>query len=490
MIALLDGMAQFFATMEDASHDARSSARRLWSWTLDVPKKATLIRVRWPFTIVCSYLLLYSESPWLSPAVVYGFVLLYLLSNSVLYFIDERFFDSFHFFGALLAFDTLFFTASLALSGRASADFYVVYFTTIFLCTICRDLRGLIGVAILSPLLYGYFLLPSADIHEPTLYLRIVFPFVISLFYGYFVQVEHLQKKLHEQTDAVSHSSQLLETAKAQTKEIALLLEELEQKTRLWKQADRAREHFLGIMSHELRTPLNVVMGYAQLLKDRVLGEINPTQAEAAAKIMNHAKEQLAMVTDILEAASIEAGESVNRSEETQLAGLLDELKSDYDVAEGKDVVLAWNYPADLPLVKIDGAKLKHALRNIINNALKFTHRGTVTVSAQVVVSDSPEIGGSPQQAEKSWVEIRVADTGIGIAQEHLPRIFDRFHQIDNSNTRSYGGVGMGLYVVGKLLQMLGAEIRVTSTPGQGSIFTLTLRYDKPGGSTRLVRRC
>jgi signal transduction histidine kinase len=475
--------------MEDTAHDAGSFARLLPAWKLDVPKKATLIRVRWPFAIVCSYLLLYSESAWISPAAVYGFVLLYLLSNSVLYFVDERLFDSFYFFGSLVAFDTLFFTASLALSGQASADFYVVCFTTIFLCSICRDLRGLIGVAILSPLLYAYFLLPSADIHEPTLYLRIVFPFVISLFYGYFAQVEYLQKSLKEQTDAASRSRQLLETAKAQAKETALLRDELEQKTRLWEQADRAREHFLGIMSHELRTPLNVVMGYAGLLKDQVLGAINPTQAEAVAKIVSHAREQLFMVTDILAAASIEAGESISRSEEIRLTGLLDEIQSDYGLPEGNDVVLSWNYPADLPAVKIDGEKLKHALRNIINNALKFTHRGAVTVSARAVAPALQAASASPQQPRAHTVEIRVEDTGIGIAEEHLPHIFDRFHQIDGSNTRRYGGVGMGLYVVRKLLPMLDAEIRATSAPGQGSIFTLTLRCDKPGGPARLVGR-
>jgi signal transduction histidine kinase len=488
MIALLDGMAQYFATMEDTSHDVRSAARPSWSWTLDVPKKATLIRVRWPFTIVCSYLLLYSESSWLSPAAVYGFVLLYLLSNSVLYFIDERLFDSSYFFGALVAFDTLFFTASLALSGQASADFYVVCFTTIFLCSICQDLRGLIGVAILSPLLYGYFLVPSADIHEPTLYLRIVFPFVISLFYGYFAQVEYLQQKLHEQTDAVGRSSQLLETAKAQAKETALLLAELEQKTRLWKQADRAREDFLGIMSHELRTPLNVVFGYARLLKDRVLGDISPTQAEAAAKIMSHAREQLMMVTDILEVAAVEAGESVARSEEIRPALLLDEMRDDYEIPEGKDIVLSWNYPQDLPALKTDADKLKHALRNLINNALKFTHRGGVTVTARVV-SCPQSIQPSGEAGERRRVEFEVADTGIGIAAEHLTHIFDRFHQIDGSNTRRYGGVGIGLYVVKKLLPFIGAEIQVTSAPGKGSIFTLTLGCEKPGGPARLVGR-
>ena len=120
-----------------------SSARVSWSWEgLDLPKKATLIRVRWPFTIVCSYLLLYSQNVSIDPAALQGFVLIYLFSNLALYFVEERFFESFYFFAPLIAFDTLFLTATLAVNGKASSEFYVVCFATIFLCCICRDLLG------------------------------------------------------------------------------------------------------------------------------------------------------------------------------------------------------------------------------------------------------------------------------------------------------------------------------------------------------------
>ncbi len=488
MIALSEGMAQQIVQMETAAGKIRSFAGFSWTWTLDAPKKTTLIRVRWPLAIVCCYLLLYSGSAQLAPAALQSFALLYLMSNAALYFVDVRRFDSFYFFASLLAFDTASLIASLAVSGAAGADFYLVCFATIFLCSVCRDFRGLIGLAVLSPVLYGYFVLPSADVHEPTLYLRIVFPFVISLFYGYFVQVEHLQENLaKERSDVAAGSTQIFETAKAQAKEIALLLEELRQKKQLLEQAIRSRDQFLGIMSHELRTPLNVIFGYARLLKDRVLGEISPTQAEAAVKIMNHAREQLMMVTDILELAGIEAGESVARREEVCPARLLDEMRDDYEIPDGKDIVLSWDYPADLPALNTDADKLKHALRNIIHNALKFTLCGTVTVSARALAPAFPAASASPQPPRAHTVEIRVEDTGIGIAEEHLPHIFDRFHQIDGSNTRRYGGVGMGLYVVKKLLPLIGAEIQATSAAGQGSIFTLTLRCEETTGPSRLV---
>ena len=461
-----------------------SSAREL----LDLSKKATLIRVRWPFTIVCSYLLLYSQSAPISPAAVHGFVLLYLSSNFALYFIDEHYFDSFYLFTPLVVFDTLFFTTSLAISGAVNADFYVVCFATIFLCCICRDLRGLIGVAVLSPLLYGYFLMRSTDLYEPTIYLRIIFPFVIALFYGYFAEVERLQMKLKNQTDAATRNAQLYDQAKARATENALLLERLSQNTRMLERANRVKDEFLGVMSHELRTPLNVVMGYAGLLKDQVFGDISPTQAEAVAKIMNRAKEQLTMITDILEVTRMEAGGERTRIQEVSLVALLDDLRSHYEVPAGKELALAWDYPADLPVVKTDGEKLKHILQNLSNNAIKFTHAGAVTISARAGTRDQESgignqgLGVSPNpqslNPDSSFVEFKVSDTGVGISPAHLPYIFDRFHQIDSSDTRLYGGVGMGLYIVKIFTEMLGGKIQVASVPGRGSTFTVTLPYE------------
>jgi signal transduction histidine kinase len=473
-----------------------SPARVSWRWEgLDLPKKATLIRVRWPFTILCSYLLLYSHNVSIDPAALQGFVLIYLLSNLALYFVSERFFESFYFFAPLIAFDTFFLTASLAVNGKAGSEFYVVCFATIFLCCICRDMRGLIGVAILSPLLYGYFLLRSTEAYEPTIYLRIVFPFVIALFYGYFAQVELLQMKLKKQTRLAERAARFSIGANALAAERDRLAEELERTRKLLQTASRTKEEFLGIVSHELRTPLNVVMGYARLLKDQILGNMNSMQSEAAAKIMNRARDQLTMITDILQVASIESGDHLSSGREVGLPGLLDDLKSHYEAPEEKEVALEWDYPADLPAMITDPEKLKHALQNLINNALKFTHRGTVKITARVEAGDREADEASSPHASRltphGFVEFTVSDTGIGIPEDQLKQIFDCFHQIDSSDTRRYGGVGMGLYVVKKLALILGARIHVTSAPGQGSTFTLTLPYKKPErGRTKIPNRC
>jgi signal transduction histidine kinase len=473
-----------------------SPTRVSWRWEgLDLPKKETLIRVRWPFTIVCSYLLLYSHNLSIDPAALQGFVLIYLLSNLALYFVHERFFESFYFFAPLIAFDTFFLTASLAVNGKAGSEFYVVCFATIFLCCICRDMRGLIGVAVLSPLLYGYFLLRTTEAYEPTIYLRIIFPFVIALFYGYFAQVELLQTKLKNQTRLAERAARFSIGANALAAERDRLAEELERTRKLLETTSRAKEEFLGVMSHELRTPLNVVMGYARLLKDQVLGAMNPMQSEAVVKIMSRATDQLTMITDILQVANIESGESLSSGQQIALTNLLDDLKSHYESPENKEVRMEWDYRGDLPEVKTDAEKLKHALQNLINNALKFTHRGTVKITARVEAGDrEADEASSPYVSplmSHGFVEFIVSDTGIGIPEDQLKQIFDSFHQIDSSDTRRYGGAGMGLYVVKKLALMLGARIHVTSAPAQGSTFTLSLPYKKPErGRTKIPNGC
>jgi len=129
---------------------------------------------------------------------VQGFLLLYLLSNAALYWVEEKLFCSSYFYAPLVLFDTFFLTASLSLSGQIGADFYLAYFLTIVLCTICKDIRGWIVVSFLSPLVYGYYLFQSAERLDPSLYLRIPFPFVVALFYGYFAQLENFTRSIEE----------------------------------------------------------------------------------------------------------------------------------------------------------------------------------------------------------------------------------------------------------------------------------------------------
>jgi PAS domain S-box-containing protein len=255
-------------------------------------------------------------------------------------------------------------------------------------------------------------------------------------------------RTLAGQAAGAIQNSQLYE----QTKQQAIDLEK----------ANKVKDEFLGVMSHELRTPLNVIAGYTKIVQDGVLGEINAEQVNALDKVARHSNELLVMVNSIMDATKIEAGGVIVECDELPLPEFLDELKLLYEYPLGKDVSLRWDYASNLPVIRTDRDKLKHIMQNLINNALKFTEVGHVTVSAR-------------QVAGLNRVELSVADTGIGIAPQDLPLVFEKFLQLDASRTRSQGGVGLGLHIVKTFSQVLGGTVKVTSQPGEGTTFTVTL---------------
>ncbi len=264
---------------------------------------------------------------------------------------------------------------------------------------------------------------------------------------------------LADQAAIAIYNSQLYEQTKKQAVELV--------------KSNRVKDEFLSIMSHELRTPLNVVMGYTTMVKDGILGEINPEQKMALQKVMDRARDQLAMITSILQVTQMEAEAGTAECSEMELGDLLEEIRSTFDVFPDKGITLRWDYPPDLPAVKSDREKLKHILQNLIHNAIKFTDKGYVTVSAWYV-----------HGAER--VEFKVADTGIGIPKETLPVIFEMFRQADSSERRSYEGIGLGLYIVKKYAELLGGTVEVESKPGEGSIFMVTIPCEsKQDGNNR-----
>ena len=242
------------------------------------------------------------------------------------------------------------------------------------------------------------------------------------------------------------------------------------------QRANKVKEEFLGIMSHELRTPLNVIIGYSSLIRDGMLGEINHEQENALKKVMIQSTELLSMLNSILQATQIESGNVVAETADVFVGQLLADLESIYELPLDKEITINWDYPP-LPAVKTDSDKLRQILRNLIDNAIKFTAKGQVTVAARF-------------QESQGHVVFKVSDTGPGIPQESLPVIFEMFRQLDNSDTRTHGGVGLGLYIVKKFTDLLGGEISVDSEPGRGSVFTIALPVDsQAGGQSYLVER-
>ncbi len=290
--------------------------------------------------------------------------------------------------------------------------------------------------------------------------------------------------------------------------EIMKRADELQRKTWQLEKADKVKMEFLGLMSHELRTPLNVIMGYTDLLFDGALGEINAAQGNGLRAVMTQSKDLLTMVENIMVATNAEAGTLVARWGKISLMEFLDELQQSHSVPAGKEIKLSWKYPTDFSLVETDADRLRQILHNLISNAIKYTEKGTVTVTARLLSetenrrsgetekrgsgdgTDSPghpfpdspihPLPDSPvhpfsDSTPPCFVEFSVQDTGIGIAKTNLPLIFDMFHQVDSSNTRAYEGVGLGLYIARKLTELLGGTIEVESEINRGSTFTVTL---------------
>ncbi|MBI4489255.1 MAG: HAMP domain-containing protein [Deltaproteobacteria bacterium] len=250
----------------------------------------------------------------------------------------------------------------------------------------------------------------------------------------------------------------------------ARLYEQTKQQTFELEKSNKVKDEFLGFVSHELRTPVNAVIGYTAMIQDRMLGEITQKQEKTLGKVISRSKDLLDMINGLLEATRIEAGAVKVENHEVSLGHFLDELRSGYDAPLGKELSLNWDYPSELPAIRTDSAKLKHILQNLINNAIKYTDQGHVSISAKIREE------GSRQQAEGSRrVEFQVADTGIGISKEALPVIFEMFQQGEGSKNGRRGGVGLGLHIVKRFTEMLGGRIEVKSEPGKGSTFTVTI---------------
>jgi signal transduction histidine kinase len=228
------------------------------------------------------------------------------------------------------------------------------------------------------------------------------------------------------------------------------------------KELDRLKSNFIATMSHELRTPLTSVIGYSEMMLEGLGGPLTSEQREYLAIIMEKGENLLQLITSILDISKIEAGRTRLVIAEVDVGQVLrDAVATVLPLARKKGVKVVWE-PSPLPRIHCDRDKVRQCIVNLVNNAVKFTPAGgQVTVDAR------------PLQGER--VALQVADTGIGIAPDHLARVFDVFYQVDGSSTREYGGAGLGLAIVKSYVEAHGGEVKVESAPGKGSTFTVVL---------------
>jgi len=223
------------------------------------------------------------------------------------------------------------------------------------------------------------------------------------------------------------------------------------------KDANKAKSQFLANMSHELRTPLNAIIGYSELLKEDVdFGGLDEAE-EDLSNITSSAKHLLSVINEILDLSKIEAGQMSLSLEDLNVEDLVNNVCLIIKpVAEKNNNKLNWEC-ASLPYIHSDTIKVRQVLLNLLSNSAKFTEDGNIMLRVKV---------------EGDWLVVTVEDTGIGMTEEQVKRLFMPFVQADESTTRKYGGTGLGLSISKQLCELMGGSIMVRSESGSGTIFT------------------
>jgi signal transduction histidine kinase/CheY-like chemotaxis protein/ligand-binding sensor domain-containing protein len=250
----------------------------------------------------------------------------------------------------------------------------------------------------------------------------------------------------------------------------ARILRELQVKNQQAEEANRAKSTFLANMSHELRTPMNAIIGFSEILVERLQDQIQPKYVGFLRSILSSGQHLLSIINDILDLSKVEAGKMELYPE---IFPVKPAIESVCQVMKGlsgkKNIVFEIDVAEDVTDLETDHAKFKQILYNLLSNAVKFSKSGTsVTIRARRVGDN---------------VAISVRDHGIGIAPDHLRVIFDEFRQLDTTTSRTYGGTGLGLSLVKKFVELQRGSVSVRSTPGEGSDFTFTLPLRFAGAS-------
>jgi signal transduction histidine kinase/DNA-binding response OmpR family regulator/HAMP domain-containing protein len=286
-------------------------------------------------------------------------------------------------------------------------------------------------------------------------------------------ELQNTNQELQEKARLLAHQNQEVER---KNQEVEQARQALEEKAKQLALTSKYKSEFLANMSHELRTPLNSLLILSDQLSKNSEGNLTGRQTEFAKTIHSSGNDLLMLINDILDLSKIESGTVVVDIGELRLSDLRSYVERTFrHVAEAKNVDFPIIMAPDLPpFMHTDAKRLQQVIKNLLSNAFKFTHYGSVSLSVQTVHD-----GWNPENDDlnnaSAVLAFSVTDTGIGISADKQQIIFEAFQQADGSTSRKYGGTGLGLAISRELSRLLGGEIRLFSTPGKGSTFTLYL---------------
>ncbi len=276
-------------------------------------------------------------------------------------------------------------------------------------------------------------------------------------------EIDDLARAFDEMADAVGRSTDELEALVAQR------TGQLVETNRQLEEATHAKDRFMARMSHELRTPLNSIIGFSRIMADGHAGPVTEEQATQLAMVNRAGRRLLSLVNDLLDISRIAAGGVEVGCGPVDLGELVDEVATTIAPLAAEKGLDVEHSSADGDPLVTDRAKVEQILLNLLGNAIKFTDAGTVSLYAE--------------RTEEGGARIAVSDTGMGIAPQHLPELFDEFKQFGDTDDEIRPGSGLGLAIARSLAELLGGAIEVESEPGVGSTFTLVLPAEPPGGS-------